>query len=242
MSNIMKKIRERAAKGTHKYTKEDLQKLREDAEAGQYTHFEKQFKEHKAKETVGRSGILPLHMKCTVNNFEADTPEKINAKMFARDYVINFGENHGQGFIFSGNSGTGKNHLAAAICNALMDKNHTCLVITVNELMQKLRNCYQKDSGTSEDEFFRMMTAFDLLVLDEIGLGRQNDNERLALNQIIDSRIGRMKPTGMLTNLPAGSVGDMTPSMNSLLGVRIMDRMRMNGGQWVSFGWESYRK
>ena len=91
------------------------------------------------------------------------------------------------------------------------------------------------------------MNDFDLLILDEIGLQRNNDNERLALNQIIDKRIGCMKPTGMLTNLPAvcnKPVGDPEwfENMNNLLGVRIMDRMRSNGGKWISFNWESYRK
>jgi len=56
-----------------------------------------------------------------------------------------------------------------------------------------------------------------------------------------------MKPTGMLTNLPAGCnkpMGDPEwfANMNDLLGVRIMDRMRSNGGKWISFNWESYRK
>jgi DNA replication protein DnaC len=85
------------------------------------------------------------------------------------------------------------------------------------------------------------MIDFDLLILDEIGLQRGTDAERLALNQIVDQRISRFKPTGMLTNLPAGST-DGSPSMNSVLGVRIMDRMRSNGGKWISFNWESFRK
>ena len=247
MSDIMKKIKARAAQGGHKYTWEDLKRLREEDEAKQAAVFEQQFKEHAAKETVGRSGILPLHMKCTVNNFEADTAEKMEAKRFAAEYIMNFDNNLGQGFIFSGNSGTGKNHLSAAMCNELMRRGKSCLVITVNELMQKLRNCYDKNSETTEDKFFHAMNDFDLLILDEIGLQRNNDNERLALNQIIDKRIGCMKPTGMLTNLPAGCnkpMGDPEwfSNMNDLLGVRIMDRMRSNGGKWISFNWESYRK
>ncbi|MGB1322473.1 MAG: ATP-binding protein [Vibrio gallaecicus] len=241
--NIMDKIKARA--NLNQSPDEiiaEIKARRAEDESKQYEHFDKQFKDASANETLGRSGILPLHMKCTVANFEADTPEKMIAKNFAKNYVINFGNNNGQGFIFSGNSGTGKNHLAAAMCNALMNRGKSCLVITVNELMQKLRNCYQSNSETTEDKFFRTMIDFDLLVLDEIGLQRNNDNERLALNQIVDQRIGRMKPTGMLTNLPAGSKDSLEPNMNDLLGVRIMDRMRMNGGEWISFDWESFRK
>ncbi|AUR84264.1 IstB-like ATP binding protein [Vibrio phage 1.052.A._10N.286.46.C3] len=243
MSSIMRRIRERA--DTETPVDELIAQIRarrEQDEKNQASIFEKQFKDAEINRTVGRSGILPLHMNCTVRNFEADTPGKINAKQFTRDYVINFESNNGQGFIFSGNPGTGKNHLAAAMCNELMSRGKSCLIITVNELMQKLRACYQQGTETSEDKFFKTMIDFDLLILDEIGLQRNNDNERLALNQIVDQRVCRMKPTGMLTNLPAGSDDDSEMTMNSLLGVRIMDRMRMNGGKWISFDWESFRK
>ncbi|HGC2421628.1 TPA: DNA replication protein DnaC, partial [Escherichia coli] len=42
------------------------------------------------------------------------------------------------------------------------------------------------------------------------------------------------RSVGMLTNLNY-------EAMKTLLGERIMDRMTMNGGRWVSFNWESWR-
>jgi len=184
---------------------------------------------------IGRSGIMPLHQGCTINNFIATTPEQAFAKKFASDYIVSFGINKGCGFIFSGTSGTGKNHLSAAICNNLMQRRKSCLIITVSELMIKMRKCYGKDPEYSEDQFIQNLINFDLLVLDEIGLQRGSDNEKLVLNQVIDQRISHFKPTGMLTNLNAQAIND-------ILGVRIMDRMRMSGGAWVPFEWASYRK
>ncbi|MCP3680009.1 MAG: ATP-binding protein [Gammaproteobacteria bacterium] len=219
----------------------DVKRWRQEDEAKQPEHYKKQFDEARVNETVGRSGILPMHQNCSVDNYIVNSNEQGKAKAFAEWYINNFSDNSGGGFIFSGTPGTGKNHLAAAICNSLMARNHSCLVITVTELMQKLRNCYQSNSETTEDKFIQSMIDFDLLILDEIGLQRGTDAERLALNQIVDQRISRFKPTGMLTNLPAGS-NDGSPSMSSVLGVRIMDRMRSCGGQWISFNWESYRK
>ncbi|EOH0514113.1 ATP-binding protein [Vibrio fluvialis] len=238
----LEEIKRRAATGNHKYSWEDLKRLREQDEAKQPEIFKKQFEEHRASRTVGRSGILPMHQGCTVENFEILTPEHAKAVKFARWYIDNFHTNNGGGFIFGGNSGTGKNHLASAICNELMSKGYSCLVITVNELMQKLRACYKNGSDITEDQFIRSMIGFDLLVLDEIGLQRNSDAEKLTLNQIIDQRICRFKPTGMLTNLPAGSDNPDDQSLNSVLGVRIMDRMRTNGGKWIPFEWQSYRK
>lgn len=241
MSKMLEKIKRRALQSGRSYSWEDIKKLREEDEKKQCTHFKAQFDEHKARALIGRSGILPLHRGCTIDNFIADTHEKNYAKQFSRYYIDNFEKNIGSGFIFSGGVGTGKNHLAAAICNELIKKGKSVLVITVTELMQKLRKCYKIESEISEDEFIQTMIDFDLLVLDEIGLQRGTDAERLALNQIIDQRVSRFRPTGMLTNLPANS-SDNLPSMNSVLGVRIMDRMRSNGGKWISFNWESFRK
>ena len=214
---------------------QDVERWRAEAEAKQYDQFKKQFDECSARDAIGRSGILPLHQHCRVNNFQVSTAEQAHARDFALQYITNFHSNDGGGFIFSGNPGTGKNHLAAAICNELMNRNKSCMVITVTELMQKLRNCYNSGSETTEDQFIRSMIDFDLLILDEIGLQRGTDAEKLALNQIVDQRICRMKPTGMLTNLDQRTINDC-------LGVRIMDRMRSQGGKWISFNWNSYRK
>lgn len=233
--SIMNEIKRRASQGNLKYSWEDLQQLRKDDEAKQFDRFKKQIETCKTEQIIGRSGILPLYMDCTVASFKAKSEEQRYAKEFSTKYISEFSQNKGSGFVFSGNPGTGKNHLASAICNALMESNYTCLVITVNELMQKLRSCYKSGSETTEDKFIRTMIEYDLLVIDEIGLQRGTDSENLALNQIIDQRICRFKPTGMLTNLDAKSISEC-------LGARIMDRMRMNGGKWISFNWESYRK
>lgn len=213
----------------------DIERWRAEDEAKQHDHFAKQISDHRSSLSVGRSGILPMHQHCSVSNYVATTKEQQEALMFTTTYIANFYLNNGGGFIFSGKPGTGKNHLASAICNALMANNKTCLVITVTELMQKLRACYQKDSKTTEDEFIRTMIEYDLLVIDEIGLQRNTDAEKITLNQIVDQRICRLKPTGMLTNLSS-------QQMSECIGVRVMDRMRSFNGKWISFDWESYRK
>ena len=210
-----------------------MKKRKEGTEA-----FNKEIDSRKSNENLqsimGRSGIMPLHQGCTIENFIATTPDQQVAKQFASDYIVGFGDNKGCGFILSGKSGTGKNHIAAAICNNLMARRKTCLVATVSDLMIKLRKCYGNDSKMSEDEFLSGLIKFDLLVIDEIGLQRGTDSEKLVLNQVVDQRISNFKPTGMLTNLDAREIND-------ILGVRIMDRMRMNGGRWIPFSWESHR-
>lgn len=237
MSNTRERINAiaRSAAGERKYTLAELEAHREQENLRLSQEIAQRKRKAAQDKAIGRSGIEPLYQGCTVKNFEADTPDKNEAKRFAYDYIVKFDDNIGRGFIFGGREGTGKNHLASAICNALIKSGKSCLVITVNELMQKIRNTYHGDSQITEDQFIRSMIDYDLLILDEIGLQRGTDAERLAINQIVDQRISRMKPTGMLTNEEAANVKE-------ILGARVMDRMKMNGGRWISFNWESYRK
>ncbi|WPH64072.1 putative AAA family ATPase [Vibrio phage vB_VpP_1] len=214
---------------------EDVKRWREEDEAKQYEHFSKQIQDAKLKKAVDRSGVLPLHQGCTVENYQVTNRGQAEARDFTRSYIDRFELNNGQGFVFAGEPGTGKNHLAAAMCNELIDRGKSCLVITVNELMIRLRNCYSDGSETSEDKFYRAMIAYDLLIIDEVGLQRGTTAENITINTIVDQRLCRLKPTGMLTNCDANT-------LNDILGIRVMDRMRMNQGQWMQFDWESYRK
>ncbi|MGB5990665.1 MAG: ATP-binding protein [Marinifilaceae bacterium] len=218
-----------------KLTYADLLKKREEDNK----HFIDELAKQKGKSSlellVGRSGILPLHKDCTVNNFIANTPEQKRARQFAHFYALNFSKDNGTNFILSGESRTGKNHLSAAICSKLIKDGKSCLIITITDLMIKMRKCYGDKAELTEDEFINSLIKLDLLVIDEIGLQRKNDNEMLLLNQIVDQRTGHLKPTGMLTNLNSEDLG-------GLLGVRIMNRMQENGGQWVAFNWPSFKK
>lgn len=70
---------------------------------------------------------------------------------------------------------------------------------------------------------------------DEVGIQRGSSGEKVILNQVIDRRLSSMRPVGILTNLNYESLTDT-------LGARILDRLQMDGGMWVNFDWDSYRK
>lgn len=232
--SFLNEIKRRAKQGKSEYSYEDLMRLREEG-AKQVSDEITQHQEERALNSIlGRSGILPLHQGCTIENYVVSDHLQVFARDFAKNYIERFDNNFGTCFVFSGNTGTGKNHLSAAICNALMKKGKTCLVITVSELMIKLRNCYGKEPQYTEDQFIKQLIDFDLLVLDEIGLQKGSDHEKLILNQIIDQRIGHLKPVGVLTNLDYQDTQE-------LLGQRIIDRLKSNNSQWIPFNWNSYR-
>lgn len=191
-------------------------------------------RQERIKYLMGRSGVSRLHRNCSFENYVISNDDQRLALKKAGLFADNFGQGFG-GFIFSGGCGTGKNHLAAAICNCLIAKSKTVMCITVPDLMMKFRSTYGKNSALSEESFLNELCKVDLLVLDEIGIQHRNsENTDILINQIVDRRTSYKKPIGMLTNLEYGE-------MTQVLGIRVIDRMMMDNGLWINFNWESYR-
>ncbi|QTL41729.1 ATP-binding protein [Xenorhabdus budapestensis] len=183
---------------------------------------------------MGRSGISPLHQNCTFDNYVATTPEQQKALAKAHHYAESFGNSFG-GFIFSGNPGTGKNHLAAAIGNYIIQNGKSILIATLPDLMMRVRETYQKDAKTNESALVDDLCAVDLLVLDDVGVQRNNLNEDLIIFQVVDRRLANKKPVGVLTNLDFEQLA-------VVLGERVIDRLRMGTPTVINFNWQSYRR
>ena len=187
----------------------------------------------RSEKIFGRAGIQALHRSCSFANYEVKGPEQRQAYSMAKSYAQNFGGGSFASFVFSGAPGTGKNHLAAAIGNHLLGAGHSVLVVTIPDLMLRVRECY--DDGQSESSLLNDLCNVDLLVLDEVGIQRGSSGEKVIINQVIDRRLSSMRQVGILTNLNHGE-------LVNTLGARVMDRLQMDGGIWVNFDWESYRK
>ncbi|MCS5948209.1 ATP-binding protein [Klebsiella pneumoniae subsp. pneumoniae] len=193
---------------------------------------EKQNQRTRAEKIFGRAGIQDLHRSCTFANYQVAGDGQRRALTMAKSYAQNFGSGFAS-FVFSGAPGTGKNHLAAAIGNHLLAGGRSVLVVTIPDLMLRVRECY--DDGQSEasllDDLCRVRSAHP-------GRSRHSARQqrrKVILNQVIDRRLSSMRPVGILTNLNYESLTDT-------LGARILDRLQMDGGMWVNFDWDSYRK
>lgn len=233
-NSIFNEAKRRVKQGNSEYSYEDLMRIRKEGAIKATSEIIIRREESALKSVLGRSGILPLHQGCTIENYVVNDHLQAFARDFSKNYIERFNNNFGTCFIFSGGTGTGKNHLSAAICNELMAQGKTCLVVTVTELMINMRKCYGNNAEYSEDQFIKQLINFDLLVLDEIGLQKGSDHEKIILNQVIDQRIGNLKPIGVLTNLDQNDV-------RAVLGERIFDRLKSNNSQWIPFNWNSYR-
>lgn len=186
----------------------------------------------KMQRTFKRSGIRELHMNCSFDNYQVESEGQMKALDLARKYANEFDGNIAS-FVFSGRPGTGKNHLAAAICNELLLRGKSVLIITVADIMSAMKETFG-NRETSEEQLLNDLSKVDLLVIDEIGMQTESRYEKVIINQIVDRRSSSKRPTGMLTN-------SNMDEMNKLLGERVMDRMRLGNSLWVIFNWDSYR-
>lgn len=216
------------------YTREQMAKIGQQAAEAKSKEVYQNFQQSKVQDLLGRSGVGKKHLKCQFDNYITETQGQRQAFNVSRRWVSEFFDSNQKNFIFSGSTGTGKNHLACAMANALMKRKQTVLVITVAELMMKIRDKYNKESRVTESQFLKYLSNVDLLVLDEVGVQRMNDHESIMINTIIDSRYTNEKPTGILTNLKSDE-------LTIVLGGRVMERLLENC-EWVSFTWESFRK
>lgn len=188
----------------------------------------------KMERQFGRSGIRELHRDCAFENYHASTTQQIMVREKARLYAADFGKTMA-GFIFSGRPGTGKNHLAAAICNELLRRDKTVLIISVADIMSAMRETFNNaNTQKTEAQLLDDLSRVDLLVIDEIGVQNESRYEKVVINQIVDRRTASRRPTGMLTNLN----GD---ELIGKLGERVMDRMKLGKSLMLIFDWDSYR-
>lgn len=196
----------------------------------------------KQRKLLDRAGIPARFRDRSFDNYEANTPAKRNALTVAKTFAEDFKENYDAGrcLIFSGKTGNGKTHLANAIANHIIGKGWSPFFISVRELIGTVKSTWNSKRGDkSEIHVIREYVNQHLLIIDEIGVQFDSDAERMILFDVINGRYEEQLPTIILSNYPVDS-GD-GPSIRKVLGDRILDRLRENGGKIVQFNWESYR-
>ena len=173
---------------------------------------------------------------CTFDSYHEITPEAGKVRDICRTYAEHFDDAlaQGAGLIMCGKPGTGKNHLAAAICNTVMSNGHSSLHTTVMRMIRRIKSTWSRESEETEQKAIRAFCEPELLVIDEVGVQFGSDTEKLLLTEIINDRYERFRPTILISNLTA-------KQLTETLGERVIDRFR-DGGSLLAFTWNSYRQ
>lgn len=186
-------------------------------------------------EKLGYSGVPKRFLLCEFSGFQTDLINQANALSIASSYVSDFADklHDGAGLLFIGNSGTGKTHLAAAICKGVVKQGYSAVFTSTLEFMQVVKETYSKHIETSEREAIQQFASPDLLVLDEVGVQHGSKAERMLMTELINQRYAGMKPTILLTNLDINELG-------LLLDFRVISRLR-EVNKRVVFDWPDHR-
>lgn len=205
---------------------EERKRIREEAE------------QRRLEEKTGAARIPKRFQNKTFADYIAETPQQQKALEACTSYAHNFADNLAAGrcLILSGNVGTGKTHLAAAIAGYIVQETeHTAVFRSLHSILQSIKATYGSDSDFTESDVLAMFTSPDLLVIDEVGATKPSEFELSTLFAIINARYESQLPTVIITNLDAGE-------LKNNIGDRCADRLREGGGRAIAFNWESKRK
>lgn len=151
--------------------------------------------------------------------------------------------------------GVGKTHLVSALINKILSDSVKAAVvakqyphiaryscpatfITEPQLLADIRNSYNKNSETSEEEIFNKLDRYSLLIIDDVGKVRPHDYSFLqgVYFRIIDDRYTSERDIGLTTNL------DFT-ELEAHIGGACADRLReMCGKNFIKMAGKSYRQ
>lgn len=193
--------------------------------------------ENASRRLLGSAAIPPRHQHCDFDTFIVETQEQQAILDICRDYAEHFARYAANGscMMFSGNPGTGKNHLATAIARTVLGMGRSVLLVTARGLITRIRETWGKTGGEwTESGVLRAFTEADLLIIDEVGKQFGGDGDVIHLFEVINHRYLEMKPTIVLSNESAQGI-------ESYLGVHAYDRL-CERGTLLQFDWPSHRR
>jgi DNA replication protein DnaC len=118
----------------------------------------------------------------------------------AFDICSNFAETPQGWLVLSGEFGSGKTHLAAAIGNYREEQGESALFVVVPDLLDHLRAAFSPNSLVSYDRRFEEVRTAPFLVLDDLGTQSATPWAQEKLFQILNYRYAARLPTVITTS------------------------------------------
>lgn len=119
-------------------------------------------------------------------------------KRWVKDFGTITEKTGAKGLIMSGPVGVGKTYILAALAKAFAVRGFSVKFIDFFQLLSQIRAAYA--GGQSEEELLAPLIQTDILMIDELGKGRNNDFELTVLDQLIMGRYNQRKTLIASTN------------------------------------------
>jgi DNA replication protein DnaC len=136
------------------------------------------------------ANVAEMHRGCTFDSYEI-TDEK------QRRYVEQLKTDKKNWFIFCGKTGTGKNHLAAAVIRERLAAGQSAVLWKTKRLMDEQISM----SAVEKVQKLRDLEAVDLLILNELGRTSEKKFFQDTIFDLLDERHENNKQTILMTNL-----------------------------------------
>lgn len=186
---------------------------------------------------IGKSKIPTRFQEKKIADYKITNDKQKRIVDIMSAYAREFNElkHSGRCLALLGNAGTGKTHLACAIGRHVMvNCDGTARFTSVSEINRIVREAKSFNSEHTETEIIEAFGAFDVLIIDEVGVQSGTDAESRALFDVFNERYQNCKPTILISNLDIAG-------FRAAVGDRIADRVKEDGGEVLIFDWESSR-
>ena len=172
-----------------------------------------------------------FRIKATLEELETDTTRGLSSREVADaaagDYIRD-----GRTFIIEGPTGTGKTFYICALGERACRQGYKVLYFTMNMLIEQLKLVHLEGRETN---FFRKLSAHELLIIDDFGMVRLEKQVQHDFEQIIDDRYNR-KALILASQLPVADWYNVFQS--ELIAEACLDRIVHKAKRFQLSGYE----
>ncbi len=181
-------------------------KLRELKEQLKMAQQREDFQKKRAEKLFEESGVGKRFLTAGFENFEQQRMPK--AYDIALGFAESFDKNDGEGLLFTGDVGTGKTHLAAAIAAEIIRKySATVEFVSYTEVLTDIKAAF---SNHSEEAYMleERMRKADLLVIDDLGKEKPSPFTNELFYRVVNGRYKDKLPMIITSNYGVESLSE----------------------------------
>lgn len=173
--------------------------------------------------------VAEMHRDCSFDNYEISNECQ-------RKLVEALKTDKSTWFIFCGKTGTGKNHLAAAVIRDRLKNGKTAVLWKVKRLMDEQISM----TAIEKVQKLRELESVDLLILNELGRSSEKKFFQDTIFDLLDERHENNKQTILITNLDYEELLLMFSPKNTFGEADTSLQRRLQRSTVFKFNWEAY--